>query len=437
MKSSRWIGIVLLLWSVTAGASALRLPDSTVVFRFKVGKDMFWADYSTNQKELERMEVFLAGNRAQIRRGEKQITVNGYASSKPTETENLALARLRSNRVKSYLILMYSFREGFFTTTNHPQSLAGVGDVVTVSFLVPRRPIDPDSALRAVAPPALVPSSYPTTAHIEPQRTVASVVIPGRGAQVQTETPLPEALTYENPQNWALLGKGAYFVGASGNFTNVTLANMLIEPLFDVHNLYSMGVDVQLIGGYFLDDNLAVGLYGGYKMSELKIDVSSDLLQLLVNAKNYQTNNITTGYNLGAFMRNYMPVEYKQRIFLVTETSLYFSQSQSLQRNVYDRGAMLSKVWQDTWMLGIRASFGVQYFVYPGFSLDFMISPVAVYYTENRVLNNEVLAGKFSGGQVGTLLMPLDLRFGFSYTFGLDYRKNNRYTRYVENNTLR
>lgn len=434
MKRSHWI-LILLLWSSVA-VGQTQVADSTVVFRFKVGKDMFWADYSTNRSELERMEVFLKGNRAKIRRGEKQITVHGYASSKPTTQENQTLARTRSNRVKSYLILMYSFREAFFRTTNYDHALDGVGDVVTVSFLVPRTPIDPDSALRSIASPVVAPL-LPTTAHVEPKRAVASVVIPGRQAVATTDVPVPEAMTYENPKNWALLGKGAYFLGASGNFTNVTLTNMLVEPLFDVHNLYSMGVDIQLAGGYFIADNMAVGIYGGYKMSELKVDVSSNLLQLLVNAKNYETNNITTGYNLGLFMRNYMPIEYKQRIFVVTETSLYFTQSQSLQRNVYDRGAMLSKVWQDTWMLGIRASFGIQYFVYPGFALDFMISPVAVYYTENTVLNNEVLAGKFSGGQVGTLLMPLDLRFGFSYTFGLDYRKNNRYTRYVENNMLR
>ena len=432
MKIGRLI-IVLLLWSAAAEASELRLPDSTVVFRFKVGKDMFWEDYSTNRRELERMEVFLQGNRAKIRRGEKQITVNGYADSRPTEAENLALARTRSNRVKSYLILMYSFREAFFRTKNQAGALDGVGDVVTVSFLVSPTPIDPDSALRSVVLPAAAPPLAPSAAHLEPQRTMASAV--DRLADTAFVAP-PEDLTYENPKKWALFGKGAYFFSASGNFSNAEVTNWLVEPVFNIHALSNMAFDIQLAGGYFVDDNLAVGLYGGYRMSDTRIDVSSPLLELMMNTKNYETYNISTGYHLGAFVRSTIPIEYKQRIFLVNETSLYFNQSQALQRNVYDRGAILSKVWQDTWMLGLRLSVGVQYFVYPGFTLDFLISPVAVYYTENRVLNNEVLAGKFSGGQVFTLLMPLDLRFGFSYTFGLDYRKNNRYTRHIEANTL-
>lgn len=426
---------MLLIWSVSSRAGEFHLPDSTVVFRFKAGKDMFWSDFAANRRELERMDGFLNGNRAKIRRGEKQITVTGYASSKATKEDNLRLARVRSNHVKSYLILMYSFREAFFKTSNHAEPFADVGEVVIVSFIVPRTPIDPDSTLQTLARPTIAPPLYSRDKSEDPPQ-MASTVSTKQETTLKVDITTPEATELYNLTQCALLGKGAYFLGASGNFTNLTLANMLVEPLFDVHNLYSMGVDLQVAGGYFVDDNLALGIYGGYKMSELKVDVSSDLLQLMINAKNYQTNNIAIGYNLGLFMRNYIPIEYKQRIFLVTETALHFSKSQSLQRNVYDRGAMVSKVWQDTWMVGLRASFGVQYFIYPGFALDFMISPVAVYYTENTVLNNEVLSGKFSGGQVGTLLMPLDLRFGFSYTFGLDYRKNNRYTQYIENNTL-
>lgn len=63
--------------------------------------------------------------------------MDGYCNSAKTESGNLAVAKIRSNRVKSELIVRDGLREEHFTTRNH----AGQGDFVTVRIIIPKSDI--------------------------------------------------------------------------------------------------------------------------------------------------------------------------------------------------------------------------------------------------------------------------------------------------------
>ena len=128
----KWIWTVFLsLFLLPAGAQ--EQADTTYTFRFKTGKDMFYVPWNGNDGELARLEACVEKYKTEILGGRMPLHVDGYCCSQPTETENLAMARIRSNRVKSELIVRRELTEECFVTRNH----AAEGDFVTVRMTVP------------------------------------------------------------------------------------------------------------------------------------------------------------------------------------------------------------------------------------------------------------------------------------------------------------
>lgn len=108
--------------------------DTFYVFRFVSEKEMFYAEHHENQAELKRMFAFVEQYRKEIEEGQMPIYVDGYSSLLSTEKQNLALARQRSNRVKSELITHKGLLESNFTTRNHHQDGS---ERVTVRIQIP------------------------------------------------------------------------------------------------------------------------------------------------------------------------------------------------------------------------------------------------------------------------------------------------------------
>ena len=127
-------------WITTALLTLLLLPaiaqqkaDTTYTFRFVPQKDMFYVPWNGNDTELARLLECIEKNKATILDGKLPLLVDGYCNSLGSETENLATAKIRANRVKSELIIRAEIKEENFITRNH----ATEGDFVTVRLTVP------------------------------------------------------------------------------------------------------------------------------------------------------------------------------------------------------------------------------------------------------------------------------------------------------------
>ena len=127
-------------WITTALLTLLLLPamaqqkaDTTYTFRFVPQKDMFYVPWNGNDTELARLLECIEKNKATILDGKLPLYVDGYCNSLGSETENLATAKIRANRVKSELIIRAEIKEENFITRNH----ATEGDFVTVRLTVP------------------------------------------------------------------------------------------------------------------------------------------------------------------------------------------------------------------------------------------------------------------------------------------------------------
>ena len=127
--------LTLFLWltAVTFPVFAQQKADTTYTFRFVPQKDMFYVPWNGNDTELARLLECIEKNKATILDGKLPLYVDGYCNSLNGEKENLAIAKIRSNRVKSELIICAEIKEENFITRNH----ATEGDFVTVRLTMP------------------------------------------------------------------------------------------------------------------------------------------------------------------------------------------------------------------------------------------------------------------------------------------------------------
>lgn len=131
-KKITFLTLFLWLTAVTFPVIAQQKADTTYTFRFVPQKDMFYVPWNGNDTELARLLECIKSNKATILDGKLPLYVDGYCNSLGSETENLATAKIRANRVKSELIIRAEIKEENFITRNH----ATEGDFVTVRMTV-------------------------------------------------------------------------------------------------------------------------------------------------------------------------------------------------------------------------------------------------------------------------------------------------------------
>ena len=132
-KNRKKLLAVLLSFALLLPLSAQEKPDTVYTFRFMPDRDMFYVPYNGNDAELARLEKCIGNHKTDILDGQFPLYVDGYCNSFGSEAENLALAKIRSNRVKSELITRRKLTEECFITRNH----SGSGDYVTVRLVIP------------------------------------------------------------------------------------------------------------------------------------------------------------------------------------------------------------------------------------------------------------------------------------------------------------
>lgn len=127
--------LTLFLWlmTVTFPVIAQQKSDTIYTFRFVPQKDMFYISWSDNSEELNRLFRFVDRHKSEILEGKIPVYVCGYCNSLESRKENLKTAAIRSNRVKSELIIKKDLTEECFVTHNYVTN----GDFVTVRMEVP------------------------------------------------------------------------------------------------------------------------------------------------------------------------------------------------------------------------------------------------------------------------------------------------------------
>ena len=143
------LALALCVCSVSYGqANRPAAEEKTATFRFVAGDDMFYIPWSGNDAELERLYALADEYRAEIASGAMPVYVDGCCASLPTVKENLKMAFIRANRVKSELITNKGLKEADFITKNHAEAFDGHKDMVVVTLRIPARTDDAEVAAR-------------------------------------------------------------------------------------------------------------------------------------------------------------------------------------------------------------------------------------------------------------------------------------------------
>lgn len=120
-------------------------PD-TIVFRFAPERRMFWYDYKGNATAIDSFTRSVRRHKTAIESGDVKVRVLGFCASPGTKKERLAVAKNRSNQVKSYFIVHEGLKEEHFRTTNSTQQWRGMTDVIAVAYLYPSGAAAPQPA---------------------------------------------------------------------------------------------------------------------------------------------------------------------------------------------------------------------------------------------------------------------------------------------------
>lgn len=110
--------------------------DTTYLFRFVPGKDMFYVPWVGNQQALDSLLSALTAGMEQLRNGERYICVKSYAASPGGDVTAARMAYLRCHRIKSELIIRGGLTEAMFLTDRHFTTpyKDTLRNVVTVTF---------------------------------------------------------------------------------------------------------------------------------------------------------------------------------------------------------------------------------------------------------------------------------------------------------------
>lgn len=132
-KQKTITAFILIFLSCIQPVTAQEKTDTAYLFRFVPEKDMFYVPWHDNDKELARLYKCVEQYKTEILDGKLPLWVDGYCNSMQDYKENLNMAFIRANRVKSELITRKGLTERCFITHNH----ASDGDFVTVRLVVP------------------------------------------------------------------------------------------------------------------------------------------------------------------------------------------------------------------------------------------------------------------------------------------------------------
>ena len=183
--SKRIFFIVLCLWlaAVVFPLFAQGKSDTVYTFRFVTDRDMFYVPFNGNDAELSRLLECVEQYKPDILNKRVPLHVDGYCTAGESDADNLAMAKVRSNRVKSELIVRGGIKEECFVTKNH----SGGGDYVTVRIVIP--------AVRDDAEEACLAAGHRRTEESEQQRLEQE-----RAAREQAERERAEAARLASEQ---------------------------------------------------------------------------------------------------------------------------------------------------------------------------------------------------------------------------------------------
>ncbi len=240
--------------------------DSLNTFQFVSKRGMFYVPYKENGEELERLLVLIRQHQKDILAGNIPVFVNGFCNSALTDRENLRLARERSNRIKTEMILRGGLREECFHTTNVSGPYGEQQNTVIVRIVLPENTTTSGLQAKSQLGDTKVELD---DAKVEVYDTNidlydSQVDLSNRHSEGSEESSFPTPATYPSVRGWSIgLNLGVPFFWG---------------------DMLSMSADKTYIG-------FGAGIQGSYRFSRLLgLTLSADYARGKTGARDYASN---------------------------------------------------------------------------------------------------------------------------------------------------
>jgi hypothetical protein len=181
--------------------------------------------------------------------------------------------------------------------------------------------------------------------------------------------------------NKSKFNKGTVFLGGDLSLTDTEGYNDFVVANIDLIDVDKTGLNLSFVGGFFTSPVMSLGIRGTYKFARSEQILEADFLNLAFNATTYQTQVLSTGFEVHTFMRNYIPFGEKGNFFVFSETSIYFIKNNNYQRATRNPGKTdesISTISAVSNGIGAGTSFGMSYFNSKHLAFEFQLGTTGV-----------------------------------------------------------
>lgn len=214
--------------------------------------------------------------------------------------------------------------------------------------------------------------------------------------------------------------KGDKFMGANLSFGGKEAQNDFLVANIDLPEVEKRMLNFSFVGGYFLNPRTSVGIRGTYSYGRSDQLLVANFLGVAYNADEYRTQNLTTGFQTHAFIRNYIALGSSRNFYLFNETSVYYGFKDSYSRAISDPGKpneRIRKIRSDNHTVGIGLSPGITYFASPRMALEFQLGTSGFEYIKKNHLTDDTLKGSSHQFTFRDGLSFLRIQFGATFYF--------------------
>lgn len=179
--------------------------------------------------------------------------------------------------------------------------------------------------------------------------------------------------------------------------------------VYDVVKNQKNGFEANILGGYFIKDNMSVGMQYEYSKSE------RDLI--------YETDDgegrrqvASSNHTITGFLRNYYPITANNRFSFYNETDLSVGFGNSNTRRTKSE-TDITKTFSDETNFELGLKPGIAVVLIKGFAFEVGVDLLGLNYTNSRITKDGVKEGKSSEFNFDFKISLLSLDFGLAYYF--------------------
>ncbi len=212
----------------------------------------------------------------------------------------------------------------------------------------------------------------------------------------------------QNQEKVVSFSKGTWHTGITLSVENYKDENV-DDLLYNVANNNRSGFEINVLGGYFVKENMSVGMQYSYLKRE------RDLIYELDNTQ-ARLQLAKSRHTITAFIRNYYPISANNRFSFFNETDLSMGFGNSNLRHTKSE-TDITKTFTEDYNLKLGVRPGIAVILVEGFAFEISLDLLGLTYAHEKDIKDGITEGSRSNFNFDFDISLLSLDFGLAYYF--------------------